>query len=115
MMRAGKLSELVDILAATLVVDDVGDQQETWAPVTTVWAEVVEMGAEEQMRAPQIRGVLDAIFRIRMPAIDVDSRMRLQREDGRLYEITGITALTGRRVGLEIQARSLDQTGGTPA
>lgn len=114
-MDPGKLDRLIKILSPTIVIDEVGDEKETWTEVLEVWAAKREVGSLEILRQPQIVGQLDAVFTIRHPDRALDSRMRIEDEAGRLYEIRGINELPGRRTGFEIQARGIDKTAGTVA
>lgn len=113
-MNAGDLDRRITILRPEIVIDDVGDEQETWLPAETCWASKREIGAREILRNPAIKAELDAVFTIRHPGRSIDTTMRLQEGD-RLYAITGISELPGRRVGYEIVAKGLDPTAATTA
>jgi SPP1 family predicted phage head-tail adaptor len=114
-MNAGRLDRMITILQRTVVVDDVGDEQETWVPYVTLWAAKRESGAAEAFRNPQIVSELDAVFEVRHPEKALDATMRVEDEAGRLSEIRGIRELPGRRTGFEIMTRGLDRAGATVA
>lgn len=116
MIRAGAHDELIKILSPTVVIDDVGDEEETWPVLFKAWAKRVDVGAREVLRNPQISGTISAIFTIRHPGVSFDARCRIEDDAGRLYEIVAPpTELPGRRRGFEIQAQGLDKLGATVA
>lgn len=113
MMRAGARSEWIIIRGSlTEDIDQLGDEREPFPIRTEMWAEMREVGASEVLNNPAIKGEVDAVFRILDPDLAIDSRMRIELEDGRVFAITGISALTSDP-GYEIQARGLDRTQST--
>jgi head-tail adaptor len=114
-MEAGALDQVIMILEPTVVIDEVGDEKESWALVLTCWASKREIGSLEIMRNPAIKGELSALFTVRSPGVVLDARMRVQDAAGRIYAITGLAELPRRGEGLEIMAKGLDATGATVA
>ena len=89
---------------------------ETWTAVLSpIPAGKRPVTANEVLRNPQITGEVEVVWTIRHPGVVLNSKMRVEDEDGRLYEIRGINELPGRREGFEIRAVSLDKTGATIA
>jgi head-tail adaptor len=108
-MRAGSLDRQIKILQVQEIIDEFGDEQEIWPPLLTIWANKLEIGAIDLLRNPQIRAEQKTVFTIRDPGVPLNTGMRIQDDAGRLYQIAAIGELPGRRQGLQIQARGLDQ------
>jgi SPP1 family predicted phage head-tail adaptor len=112
-MRAGQFDQRITILSPTTVIDPLGAERQTWATVVQLRAHKAEIGARELVRNPQISADLDAVYKIRHPGLALNSAMRIRDSAGRLYQISGLTELPGRRQGFEIRAKALDKTGAT--
>ena len=114
-IHSGSLDELITILAKTETIDAVADEREAWSTYVQTWASKRDVRADERIRNPQISGELDAVFVIRHPGVALNSTMRVRDEADRIYQITGITEVEGRRRGFEIMAKGLDKLGATVA
>jgi SPP1 family predicted phage head-tail adaptor len=100
-MRAGKLDREITIERATTAVGDAGTVTETWAPVASLRAELVETAADETDPATTKTTVL---FRTRYVAgVTVADRIDF---DGRYFNIKHVSEI-GRRRGLELHAERL--------
>lgn len=115
MLRAGSFDRRITIVSYTETVDSLGDEKRVPADLMTVWASEQTVGASERIRNPQISGEVEKVWTIRHPGVSLNSSMRVRDSGSRLYEITGITELPGRRQGFEIMARGLDKLQATVA
>lgn len=98
-MRAGKLDRRVTLERFTSTVNEFNEPIETWAPIATVWAELVQETGREFLAQSEVTAERKAVFRIRYRAgITVRDRVIY---DGRAHNIVDVREL-GRRKGLEL-------------
>lgn len=99
-MRAGVLDRRVTIERATITQDpDYGTEIETWGPLVTVSAQVVQQGGREFLAAAQMMAEIRVLFRLRwIEGITVLDRVAYA---DRLHNIKEVREL-GRREGLEL-------------
>lgn len=102
-MRIGRLDRRITLLARTLARDSFGDATETFAPVATVWAQVIHDRGGELSRTNDAQRQAQAVvtFRIRW-RVGLTSDMRIACE-GNEYDVKAIMEI-GRRVGVALQA-----------
>jgi SPP1 family predicted phage head-tail adaptor len=99
-LRSGAFDRVITIERATTAEDDYGAAQQSWAPVITVHAQLVQATAKEFMRDFGAASVATRIFRIRYVAgITLADRVSYE---GAAYRIKEIAEL-GRRRGLELR------------
>ena len=103
-MQAGKLDRRITLQRATLTTDAYNAIVETFAPLSTVWAQAVPVSDGEKMRAGEVYSNLSMRFTIRWSTVvaTLDTKDRVLF-DGRLFDILGIKEI-GRHEGLEITA-----------
>lgn len=100
MMRAGKLDRIIAIERFTSTVDEYGTVVETWTPVATVRAELIQSTVQEFMQAYGETAQTAVVFRVRFrDDIAVDDRVTYA---SRAYDLKEIKEL-GRREGLELR------------
>lgn len=103
-MRSGKLDRLINIQSFSSTVDDYGTPAETWAPLATVRAQIIEASTEEYQRAYGEGGSTSIVFRIRwLAGVSVDDRVVY---DGTPLNIRDIKEI-GRRKGLELRCEEV--------
>jgi SPP1 family predicted phage head-tail adaptor len=100
-MQAGKLDRRIAVERATTAKNDFGEEVPTWAPLSTVWAQVLPISDQERWRASEVSATVSTRFRIRW-GLGVTAEDRIVYE-GRVYEISGVKEL-GRREGQEVTA-----------
>jgi head-tail adaptor len=113
MISAGSLDRRITIL------HDVGTElgatgviAPDWQPLApNVPASREDIGGAESERNPQVKAEFDVVFVTRWLNVGINAGMRIQDEDGRVYEIRSITPEPGRRAGYRIIARNLDALG----
>lgn len=103
-MRAGNLSERVDILQSISVRDDAGQQIVSWLRTSTVWAEVNELRAKEFFESAAQKIEITTRFRIRHIPFSYKSRFEW---NGNQYEPIQIIMI-GRKTGLEVLAKRIE-------
>ncbi len=86
-MTAGRLDQLITIETTTTTTDELGQSQDVWGPLATVWAEAKETMGREFL-AGDYKAEEKVAFRIRW--IEVDSKARVTWE-GRTYRIVSVT------------------------
>jgi SPP1 family predicted phage head-tail adaptor len=100
MIRAGKLDRQIIIERQTETVAASGAVSNTWAPLATVRAELVQRGADEYLAGFGEAETSSAVFRIRyLAGITTVDRVIC---DGIAYEIDEIAEL-GRKRALELR------------
>lgn len=100
MIRAGKLDRQITIERQTETVAASGAVSQTWAPVATVRAELVQRGADEYLAGFGEVQTGSAVFRIRyLAGITTADRVSC---DGITYDIDEIAEL-GRKRALELR------------
>lgn len=103
-MRAGKLDRTISIERVSVVMDDYGNAVETWTPLATVRAQIIESSTEEFIRAYGASSETVTVFRARwLSGVGLADRVTYA---GAVYNILGTKEL-GRRQGLEIRARAM--------
>ena len=95
MIRAGKLDRQITIERQTETVAASGAVSNTWAPLATVRAELVQRGADEYLAGFGEAETGNAVFRIRyLAGITTADRVIC---DGVAYDIDEIAELGGKR------------------
>lgn len=74
----GKLDKKVEIQSSTILPDDGGGHQKTWATVKTVWASVKPMSGYESMIASQRQQEVSHRICIRFMAGGFDTNWRIK-------------------------------------
>lgn len=101
-MRAGRLTNRIQIERNTVLVDDYGHARESWLPVLTCKAEIKDATTTEFLTGPGEMDNRRAVFVIRFPlAVQITTADRLVM-DGRTYNVVGLAEI-GHRRGLEIR------------
>lgn len=100
MLAAGVLDRRITLQRPTDTQDSAGAVLQTWATVTTVWAEIRPATAREFIAGAQETAEQRAVFRIRWRA-DVTVAWRVLY-DSQVWRIAG-KAEVQRREGLELQ------------
>ncbi|QIA23094.1 phage head closure protein [Mesorhizobium sp. AA22] len=104
-MRAGRLDREIVIERVTLVDDGTGNQTETWTPLATLRAQLIEASTEEFIRSYGASSETATIFRTRyMAEVTLADRVSYNGQPHNLIEIKEI----GRRRGLELRTKRLD-------
>lgn len=101
-MKAGRLDRRITIQQNTPSTNSFGEQDESWADLDTVWAEVRTQSGRE-IFAAGTQAEIDIAFRIRHRT-DLTRAMRIVY-DGDNYDILAINEI-GRREGLEIVGKA---------
>ncbi|MHA6692039.1 phage head closure protein [Devosia sp. A449] len=103
-MRAGKLNHQITLEAPTKTVSPAGTVTQTWAPIATVRAEILQQTATEFLRAEAEAERNTIIFRVRyVPGLTTSARVT---HAGQAYDLVEIKPL-GRRQGLELRCERL--------
>ncbi len=89
MANPGKLDRRIVIQVRTLTQDGTGTRSESWATLTTVWAELVKDAGKQAILAQADRTQTSKFFRVR--AIDINETDHRITYKGKTYEIKGIT------------------------
>ncbi|SMG45240.1 phage head closure protein [Paracoccus sp. J56] len=100
-MRAGRLTNRIQIERNAVLVDDYGHARETWLPVLTCKAEIKDATTTEFLTGPGEMDNRKAVFLIRYPLAQITTADRLVM-DGKAYNIVGLAEI-GRRRGLELR------------
>lgn len=98
-MKAGALDRRVTIERATVIQDPYGEEIETWAPLATVSAQVVQQSGREFLAAEAMQAEVRVLFRLRWIE-GIQETDRVSYGD-RLHNIQEVKEL-GRREGLEL-------------
>ena len=102
-MRAGLLTELIELQRETHSVDDYGTAVLSWTPYAFPRAQVVKIGAKEFIEAAGAITKPAVVFRVRYRQ-DVKIGDRVSYDE-RAYSVIETREL-GRREGLELQCLS---------
>lgn len=103
-MRAGNLDREISIETySSSGQDEYGTPQETWTPLGTVRAQIVQSSTDEYFRASGEGATVTTVFRTRYIA-GVTNQSRILFE-GRTFDIEEVKEL-GRRRGLELRAKA---------
>ncbi|XKM39126.1 phage head closure protein [Rhizobium ruizarguesonis] len=104
MLNIGNMDRRITIERETETVSPSGDARKVWAPVETVWAEVLQQTASEFFTGYGEAETGTVIFRVRYrPGITTADRVSY---DGQPYGLTEIKEL-GRRDALELRGEAL--------
>lgn len=98
-MKAGALDRRVTIERATVIQDPYGEEIETWAPLATVSAQVVQQSGREFLAAEAMQAEVRVLFRLRWIE-GIQETDRVSYGD-RMHNIQEVKEL-GRREGLEL-------------
>jgi SPP1 family predicted phage head-tail adaptor len=100
-MRAGKLDRSITVETVTTTVDDAGTPVETWEPLATLRAELLDSAMDEQQgeQGATTRDMLTFQTRY-VPGVSVAARILYQGEPYNLLQVREI----GRGRGLELKA-----------
>lgn len=101
-MDASDLRDRVNIMAKTSTQDAYGQSVVTWVLVASVWANVKQIRGREFFAAAQINQETTVKFTIRY--LDNITTLNRLEYNGKAYDITGVIALEGRKVWLELMA-----------
>lgn len=101
-MRAGKLTNTITIERLVEAPDDYGVLRQTWTPIATVKAEIVQTSTQEFLKTAGESAETVVVFRIRYLE-GVTPADRILHATGR-YDVKEIKEI-GRRRGLEIRSR----------
>ena len=100
MIRAGKLDRIIRIERATTTVDASGTPQQSWAPLATMRAELLDATTDEAARSFGTSTEAVALFRIRyLDGITVADRVIYE---GQAFDIKQVKEV-GRRRALELR------------
>ncbi|MBB4955523.1 SPP1 family predicted phage head-tail adaptor [Agrobacterium vitis] len=100
MLNIGKMDRRITIEHETETVKPSGSVVKTWAPVATVWAEILQQTASEFLTNYGEAETGTVIFRVRFrPGITTADRVRY---DGIAYDLKEIKEI-GRRHALELR------------
>lgn len=101
-MRAGRLTNRIQIERNAVLVDDFGYTHENWLPVLTCKAEIKDATTTEFLTGPGEVNNNRAVFLIRYPlVVQITTADRLVM-DGKSFNIVGLAEI-GRRRGLELR------------
>lgn len=101
-MRAGRLTNRIQIERNAVLVDDYGNARESWLPILTTRAEIKDASTTEFLTGPGEVNNNRAVFAIRYPlAVQITTADRLVM-GGKAYNIVGLAEI-GRRRGLELR------------
>ncbi|MEY9375882.1 phage head closure protein [Rhizobium leguminosarum] len=104
MLNIGNMDRRISIERETEAVSPSGDARKAWAPIATVWAEVLQQTASEFFTGYGEAETGTVIFRVRYrPGITTADRVTY---DGKPYGLKEIKEL-GRRDALELRGETL--------
>lgn len=108
-MFIATLDRLVTLQAPVVVRDsDYGSEQITWIDYDQVWAGITEQAQAEATDQERRLLTASAVIRLRWRT-DVLPTHRLVDDQGRTWEITGITAAGRRREALDLACQAYGQ------
>nr|WP_111298641.1 phage head closure protein [Paracoccus saliphilus] len=99
-MKAGKLTETIQIERATDTVNDYGTPSTAWRPFASVRAERIDQTTEEFMRSFGASDEQAVVFRIRF--LDGVTNADRVLWEGQAFNIQQVTPI-GRRKGLDLR------------
>lgn len=103
-MEIGKLDRRIVIESRSAARGTAGSETYTWAPLVTVWAQVIEGTVNERFEADSRRETRMVVFRVRYrPTITAAMRVLY---NSKYYGITGIKEI-GRRQYLDLDTEYL--------
>ncbi len=100
-MRAGRLRKRVIIERASTAVDEYGEEIETWATLTTVWAGVEPVSGKERIQGGQAKAITTHLIIMRHTDITNNDRINLS---GRIFNIESVINRDERNKELQIMA-----------
>lgn len=97
---ASRLDQRIDLLALTTATSTIGEDEQTYALLRRVWAQVMEGKGREFVNGSALAGQVLVAFRVRY-ASDIEAAGTTLRIDwrGSRYEVT---AMTGTRAAGEL-------------
>ena len=98
-MRSGSLDRKITIEQKTVSRNTFGEEVETWATFSSVWAKVIPLRGQERFESKLVNAEVDTMFRIRYLS-GVLPTMRVVHET-RLYDIHSVIEI-GRREGHDL-------------
>lgn len=99
-MKAGKLDRLILLQRSTSTNDDLGSVVQSWAPVATLRAQLIQSSTTEFLQGAGTQGEAVAVFRTRwLDGVMVRDRVL---HEGIAHDIKEVKEL-GRRAGLELR------------
>lgn len=105
-MRAGQLRHRVTFQTLTVVEDDFGEPDATWAALDTVWARVESLAGKERFAAMQQQAEADYRIVCRyhsgLSSLTTDDRVAW---GGKVFDIKSIINPDERNVLLEVYAK----------
>ncbi|WP_430251693.1 phage head closure protein [Neorhizobium sp. DAR64860/K0K1] len=102
-MRAGKLDRTITIERFSSTPDDFGTPVETWTPVATLRAQVIQSATEEFLSAQGATDATVIVFRTRwLDGIMTSDQLGYEAKSFNIREVKEI----GRRRGLEIRCEA---------
>ncbi|EAQ23228.1 phage head closure protein [Roseovarius sp. 217] len=103
-MRSGKLVHVIEVQRATSTVNAAGTPVDTWTPIATLRAEVVERATQDFLENAGEISTARTVFRTRFfNGLITTDRIAF---DGHTFEVEEVTRI-GRRTGLEIRCRQI--------
>lgn len=103
-MRPGLMRHRIEIQSATIAENDLGEEEETWAELKTVWASYEPKSAGEKYAEDQFQAKRVVLFRIRYRE-GITTKMRVVH-DGLTYDIDAVIPYKFRgELHLECEAR----------
>lgn len=101
LLPAGALTRKITIQSPTETRNSIGEAVTTWSTFATVRAQRLDKTAREIFASDREQAERTTVYRLRYRS-DLSAKMRVV-EDGKTYDIEGITEL-GHKDGLEILA-----------
>ncbi len=106
LVAAGFLDQRITIQQLTVVRGALGGHDETWSPLATVWAQMMDMTGREIFQAKAMGSAATVLITIRYRS-DVRASQRILFTDGSLARIEWIRHVT-RKERLELYCLRLD-------
>lgn len=117
---SGLLDRQIVLQRATKTPGDLGSKVDTWGDLAVVWAQRIDVGGGEQVRADEQAGRISTQFLIRYtwfkPPLNPKDRILYNEtggapEDGLIFNITRVTPVGGRFNGQLIDALARSDQG----
>ena len=106
-MQSGRLRHRITIQSRELVPNEIGEMEEEWAPLATVWASVEPARGNQYYAAKQLDAKVDGVVIMRYRS-DIEPTMRIIY-DGRILKIISLLTVKERKRELHIMyAEALD-------
>ena len=101
-MHIGMMDRRITLQSRTVAQDAMGEPDETWSTLATVWAQVVALRADEPFtNSEQHQAKVTHVFKA-YHRTDIDTTCRIVYQ-GDYYNIESVKEL-GRRQGMELRA-----------